>query len=220
MKQTWSVRKLIYTGMLAAVAGVLMSFEFSVPMMPPFYKIDFSDIPAVIALFLMGPVPAACVEIIKLLIKLFTVGTNSMYVGEFANLCGIFLFVLPLWFVYRKLGSTRRAAVIALIANVPLRVAFSCFLNACITLPLYATAMGLSLDEVVRAVAAVNPAIQNLPTFLIMATIPFNLIKIGANYFISWLLYSRLSTISVFRMEDQNVKKLQRSYPARNGAGQ
>ena len=37
--------------MLAAVAGVLMSLEFSVPMMPPFYKVDFSDVPSVIAVF-------------------------------------------------------------------------------------------------------------------------------------------------------------------------
>lgn len=45
MKTNWSIQKLIYTGMLAAVAGALMSLEFSVPMMPPFYKIDFSDVP-------------------------------------------------------------------------------------------------------------------------------------------------------------------------------
>lgn len=45
----WSIQKLIYTAMLAAVAGVLMSLEFSVPMMPPFYKVDFSDVPSVIA---------------------------------------------------------------------------------------------------------------------------------------------------------------------------
>ena len=39
----FSTRTLVLTGMLAAVAGVLMSFEFSVPMMPPFYKVDLSD---------------------------------------------------------------------------------------------------------------------------------------------------------------------------------
>lgn len=82
----WSIQKLIYTAMLAAVAGVLMSLEFSVPMMPPFYKVDFSDVPSVIAVFLMGPVSGICVEVIKLLIKLITVGTNTMYVGELANL--------------------------------------------------------------------------------------------------------------------------------------
>ena len=84
----WSIQKLIYTAMLAAVAGVLMSLEFSVPMMPPFYKVDFSDVPSVIAVFLMGPVSGICVEVIKLLIKLITVGTNTMYVGGQPD-CGV-----------------------------------------------------------------------------------------------------------------------------------
>ena len=104
MKTKWSIQKLIYTGMLAAVAGALMSLEFSVPMMPPFYKIDFSDVPSIIALFLMGPASAAWVEIIKIIIKLITVGTNSMYVGEFANLIGVALFVIPMWQFTKKAG--------------------------------------------------------------------------------------------------------------------
>ena len=49
MMKSWSVPKLVYTALLAALAGVLMSLEFSVPMMPVFYKVDFSDVPAVIA---------------------------------------------------------------------------------------------------------------------------------------------------------------------------
>lgn len=76
------IQKLIYTGMLAAVAGALMSLEFSVPMMPPFYKIDFSDVSVHYCPVLMGPASAAWVEIIKIIIKLITVGTNSMYVGN------------------------------------------------------------------------------------------------------------------------------------------
>ena len=63
--------------MLAALAGVLMSLEFSVPLMPPFYKVDFSDVPSIVAVFLMGPVSGICVEVIKILIKLITVGTVS-----------------------------------------------------------------------------------------------------------------------------------------------
>ena len=51
-KKIWSTQTMIYTAMLAALAGVLMSLEISVPMMPPFYKVDFSDVPSVIALFL------------------------------------------------------------------------------------------------------------------------------------------------------------------------
>lgn len=198
MKTTkWSVQKLIYTGMLAALAGVLMSLEFSIPMMPPFYKVDFSDVPSIVAVFLMGPVAGACVEVIKILIKLFTVGTNSMYVGEFSNLIGVILYVIPLWFIYKKLGATRKAAVQAMAISIVIRTAFACFCNACITLPMYAAAMGVSLDDVVRMVAAVNPAIQDLNGFIIMATIPFNVLKIGLNYLAGHLLYSRLLAAKV-----------------------
>ena len=129
----WSIQKLIYTAMLAAVAGVLMSLEFSVPMMPPFYKVDFSDVPSVIAVFLMGPVSGIC----------------------------------------------------------------ACFINANITLPLYAKAMSLPLDEVIRMVASVNPAIKDRNGFIILATIPFNVLKVGLNYIVGQLLFVRLRAAKI-----------------------
>lgn len=193
----WSIQKLIYTAMLAAVAGVLMSLEFSVPMMPPFYKVDFSDVPSVIAVFLMGPISGICVEVIKLLIKLITVGTNTMYVGELANLIAAFLFVWPLWFLYQKLGANRKAAVEALLISIVIRTACACFINANITLPLYAKAMSLPLDEVIRMVASVNPAIKDLNGFIILATIPFNVLKVGLNYIVGQLLFVRLRAAKI-----------------------
>lgn len=193
----WSIQKLIYTAMLAAVAGVLMSLEFSVPMMPPFYKVDFSDVPSVIAVFLMGPVSGICVEVIKLLIKLITVGTNTMYVGELANLIAAFLFVWPLWFLYQKLGANRKAAVEALLLSIVIRTACACFINANITLPLYAKVMSLPLDEVIRMVASVNPAIKDLNGFIILATIPFNVLKVGLNYIVGQLLFVRLRAAKI-----------------------
>ena len=193
----WTTQKMIYTGMLAAVAGVLMSLEISVPMMPPFYKVDFSDVPSFVALFTMGPASAVMVELIKIVIKLITVGTNSMYVGEFANLVGIALFVIPTWLVYRAGGRTKKAAVRAMAVSVPVRVAFSCCINAFITLPMYAAAMGLPLEQVVTSVSAANPAIHNLTTFIILATIPFNLLKNGLNCLVAYFLYSRLVRVRV-----------------------
>ena len=193
----WSIQKLIYTAMLAAVAGVLMSLEFSVPMMPPFYKVDFSDVQSVIAVFLMGPVSGICVEVIKLLIKLITVGTNTMYVGELANLIAAFLFVWPLWILYQKLVANRKAAVEALLLSIVIRTACACFINANITLPLYAKAMSLPLDEVIRMVASVNPAIKDLNGFIILATIPFNVLKVGLNYIVGQLLFVRLRAAKI-----------------------
>lgn len=189
------IQKMIFTAMLAALAGVLMSLEFSVPLMPPFYKIDLSDVPSVIALFMMGPASAACVEVIKILIKLISVGTNSFYVGEFSNLIGIALYVIPMWLVYTRTGRNGRAAAISLGTSIAIRTAFACFCNAFITLPMYATAMGVSLDEVVKMVAAVNPAITDLTGFIIFATIPFNVLKLGINYLLGYFLYSRIHNV-------------------------
>ncbi len=198
MKTKSNIQKLIYTGMLAALAGALMSLEFSVPMMPPFYKVDFSDVPSIIALFLLGPASAAWVEIIKILIKLITVGTNTMFIGEFANLIGTAIFVVPMWIAYKKMGENKKAAITALSISVPIRTIFACFCNAFITLPLYAKAMGLPLNNIITMVASVNPAISDLPTFIILATIPFNIIKLGLNCVVGYLLYSRLLSARLF----------------------
>lgn len=198
MKQKRNLKTLVSTAMLAAIAGVLMSLEISIPLMPPFYKLDFSDVPSVIALFAFGPASAAAVEAIKILIKLFTVGTNSAYVGEVANFFSIVMFIAPVWLIYKKMHCTRKAAKVSLIASVPIRIAVACCINAFITLPLYAKAMDLDLDAVVQMVASVNPAITNLTTFIILATIPFNLIKISLNCLLGYLLYDRLSKVHVF----------------------
>lgn len=155
----------------------------------------FSDVPSIIALFSLGPVSAALVEVIKLVVKVVTVGTNTAYVGELANLLGIALFILPTWFVYKKMNKTRKAVIVSLVVGILIRTVFACFCNACITLPLYAKAMGMPLDSVVQMVGSVNPSIKDLTSFIALATIPFNLIKISANYIIGYFLMERLAAI-------------------------
>lgn len=135
------------------------------------------------------------VEIIKLIVKVAMTGTNTAYVGELANLLGIALFVIPTWIIYTKMGKTRKAVVISLFAGIILQTAFACFCNACITLPLYAKAMGLPLNSIVKMVGAVNPSITDLTSFIALATIPFNLIKLGANYIIGYFLMERLGAV-------------------------
>ncbi len=47
------------TAMLAAVATVLMYLEFPIPIMPAFVKLDVSELPALIASFAYGRLPAS-----------------------------------------------------------------------------------------------------------------------------------------------------------------
>ena len=49
MKETTRIRKIAVTAMLSAVAAVLMALSFSVPLMPSFIKMDFSELPALLA---------------------------------------------------------------------------------------------------------------------------------------------------------------------------
>lgn len=191
-KKKFTTKQIILTGMLAAIAGVLMSWEIPLPFMPPFYKFDFSFIPSIIGLFLMGPVEGALIEIIKLIIKLILTGTNSMYVGELVNLMSIILFTLPTWFIYKKLGANRKAAVYALIVGILIKTGAECFANAYVSLPLYAKAMKISVDEVVKSVNYVNSRITNLQTFIVWATIPFNIFKFTINGALGYTVYDRL----------------------------
>ena len=55
--------------------------------------------------------------------------------------------------------------------------------------------MGVSLNSVVQMVSSVNPAITDLTSFIVLATIPFNILKLGLNYFVGYLLYNRLHAV-------------------------
>ena len=112
MKTKWSIQKLIYTGMLAAVAGALMSLEFSVPMMPPFYKIDFSEVPVLVGCFAMGPFAGAVIELIKIILHVAISGTTTAGVGDVANFLIGCAFIIPAGLIYKK-KKTRNGAEVS-----------------------------------------------------------------------------------------------------------
>ena len=51
IKPLSSTHYISYTAVFAAMAGVLMLFEIPLPFAPSFYKIDLSELPAMIATF-------------------------------------------------------------------------------------------------------------------------------------------------------------------------
>ena len=73
-------RNLTVTAMLGAVASVLMFISFSVPLMPSFIKLDFSELPALLASFALGPWYGVLVCLIKNLVNLpFTTTGGVMH---------------------------------------------------------------------------------------------------------------------------------------------
>ena len=94
-------------GMLAAISGVLMVIELPLFFAPPFYKLDFSELPVLICAFSLGPVAGVVCEFLKVLIHLLLKGTSTAFVGDLANFLVGSSFVLPAAILYQKLLSHR-----------------------------------------------------------------------------------------------------------------
>ena len=109
--------KITVTAMLGAVATVLMFLEFPIPfLIPPFVKLDFSELPALLASFSLGPVSGVAVCLIKNLVCCLRSSTGC--VGELANfLIGICL-VVPAGIIYRRKKSRKTALWGALLSTV------------------------------------------------------------------------------------------------------
>ena len=111
-----AIKFIAITGILSALAAVIQMFEIPIPMLiPSFVKLDFSEIPAILATFLVSPVSGLAVCLIKNLIHLFT--TNSAGVGELANFILGACMVLPAGIIY-KLKPTKGSAAIAMVVAV------------------------------------------------------------------------------------------------------
>ena len=78
--------KITYTAIFAAIATVLMYFEFPIPFMPPFLKVDLSGAVVLIGAFIFGIAPAITMIGIKDIIHLTQTQTGgSGEVADFAR---------------------------------------------------------------------------------------------------------------------------------------
>ena len=188
-------RKLVEIGMLGAIATVLMLFEFPIPFIaPPFYKLDFSEVPVLVGAFALGPMAGATIELIKILINLLINGTATAFVGEIGNYILGCSFVIPAALIYKKKKS-KKVAMISMIAGTITMTVFGCFLNAYVLLPTYAAAFGMPIDAIVGMGSAINGNITNVMTFVILAVAPFNILKGIVVSTITLLIYKHISPI-------------------------
>lgn len=190
-----NVRTLVQIAMLSAVAAVLMLVEFPIPFLaPPFYKMDFSEVPVLIGAFAMGPVAGMMIELIKILLNFVLNGTMTAGVGELANFLMGCAFVLPAGILYRH-AKTRKNAVIGMTVGVICMAAASCVLNSLVLLPAYGKAFGTPIEEFVRMGSAIIPAIDSMMTFCLFCVAPFNLVKGIVVSVLTLLLYKHISRI-------------------------
>ena len=103
VRTTTTTRTIVCVGMLAAISTILMLFEFPLPFIAPgFYELDFSEVPILIGAFALGPVAGVLTELVKILLNLVINGTNTAFVGEFANFVMGCAFVVPASVIYKE----------------------------------------------------------------------------------------------------------------------
>ncbi len=188
------IRKLAFIGMFSAIAAVLMFLEFPLPFAPPFYKLDFSEIPVLIGTFSFGPVTGVVCEFVKILVKTVIKGTSTAFVGELANFAIGCAFIIPAGIIY-KLKKTRKNALIGLCAGTLVMTLAGCFINAYVMLPTYAAAFHMPIDALVEMGTAVNKNVTNLFTFVMLCVAPFNLVKGIVDSLLTFFLYKHISRL-------------------------
>ena len=185
-----SVRNVTVMAMFGALAAVLMIFEVPLPFIAPsFYGMDISEVPVLVGTFALGPVAGVVMELVKILVKLILKPTSTGFVGEFANFCFGCSLVLPAGIIYRL----KKGAVMGMAAGTVIMTIVAVILNAVVMLPFYSHFM--PLDTIIAAGAAINPAISNVWTFVILAVGPFNILKGAIVSLLTALVYKRVSVI-------------------------
>ena len=194
MNKKNKTRNMVSIAMLAAVAVVLMLFEFPLPFLPPFYKIDASELPVIIGAFAMGPWAGALIELIKILLNLLLDGTTTAFVGEFANFLIGCSYVVPasLVYYYRK---SKKNAVLGLVLGTVTCAVVGCLLNAYLLLPAYSKAFKMDIEALIAMGTAANKAIDSMFTFVLFATAPLNILKCGLVSMFTMLIYKPISRI-------------------------
>ena len=193
-KKFLSISMLTKISILSALAFVVMSFEFPLPIAPPFYKLDFSEVIVLIGGFALGPLAAILIESLKILLNILFTGTQTNFVGEIANLVIGLSFVLPAVWIYQR-HKTFKTAIIGMVVGTITLTVIGSAMNYFILLPAYSFFYKLPLDVIVSMGAAINPTINSTLTFVILATAPFNLIKGILSSVIVTLVYKRVSPI-------------------------
>ena len=180
--------KLTMTAMLSAIAFVLMFFEFTVPVMPPFIKMDLSELPALLGAFAMGPVSGVMICLIKNLLHLLMSTTGG--VGELSNFLLGACFVFPAGMIYQK-WKGKKSAILGALAGALLMAGVSIISNYYIVYPFYYNFM--TKEAILQAYQAIVPGVKGILECLVIFNTPFTLVKGLLSVAITILIYKPLS---------------------------
>ena len=186
-----TTNQLAKISILSVLAYVLMFLEFGLPFFPGFLMLDFSDLPALIGAFAMGPVAGILIQLVKNLLHFLTKSWSGG-VGELANfMVGVF-YVVPAALIYHYKKDRKHAIIGVLIGTVCMTL-LGAFANYYVLIPLYSQFM--PIDAIVEMGSVVNSRIVDVRTLVIYGIAPFNVFKGLAIAGLTLLLYKHISPL-------------------------
>jgi riboflavin transporter FmnP len=163
------VQKMVSVAMLAAIGVVLQFVAF--PIMPAFsfLKIDFSDIPVMICMFLFGPLAGISTAFIRSAIHLFTTGLSPQnFVGDAASFLATTMFTLPMYYFFKRGSHKVLNKTLGIVTGIVAMTAFMSIANYFVITPLYLKLFGVSAGDFLG---------MSLARYVTIGILPFNLIK-------------------------------------------
>ena len=188
-----NTRTMVIISALSAIAVILQLVEMPVNFAPQFLKLDFSDIPALIGAFSLGPFAGALIELLKNLLFVIVRGTNSGMIGEVANFAIGSALVVPAGIIYKR-NKNFKNAVLALIVSVFSFVLAGYILNKLLLFPLYEKIF-MPRETIIAMGNAINKNVSTIDQVLLFTVVPFNFVKAILESIITLVLYKPISPI-------------------------
>lgn len=190
--KTRNVRKIAGCGMLTAVAVVLQYIEISIPIMPSFIKLDFSDLPELIGAFAYGPVAGIIIALLKNVIHLAV--SQSGFVGELSNfiLGAVFAGVAGLIYKHDK---TKKGALVGGIVAALVMAIVSLPSNYFLIYPMYYSILGFPEEAILGMYQVLLPSVKSIFQALCVFNIPFTFVKGLICAVVTMLIYKPLSPV-------------------------
>lgn len=183
-------RKMVVCAFLAAASAVLMFLDFSVPFAPSFLKLDFSDLPALLASFALGPWWGAAAALIKNIINVMA--TTTAGAGELANFILSSVFTVTAGYIYKH-KKTKLSALLGCIISSFLMAAVGIFTNYFLVYPMYSLFM--PYEAIIGMYKAIFPSLDTLLKCILFVNVPFTLLKAFMQTAVAMVIYKPLSPV-------------------------
>lgn len=199
---------------LAALSSILYFIpKFPLPFLfPSFLEIQFSNLPAILGGFILGPFAGGLIVAIRTLIKLPF--SSTACVGELADFLIGIATVLTSSIIYKKI-KTKKGGAIALIFGSSAWVLMAIITNYAFLIDFYAKfyadAGGMAM--IIEVCKKVLPSINEnnfMRLYLFGAVLPFNLLLSILVSIVTFMVYKRISDLfkkELFKTrKEDNVK--------------